>query len=115
MITLRGMRFHARVGVLPHEQEFAQPLEIDLMVWVTPAPVSASPESVLDYRELYDLVRATVHGLELHYLEEVAAAIAGQALQHTRVERVRAAVRKPHVALPGPLQHAEVVVEMDRT
>ena len=42
-VTLRGMRFHALVGVLPHEAEFAQPLEVDVSVGVRPGAAISSP------------------------------------------------------------------------
>ena len=29
-ITLRGMKFHTLVGLLPHEEKFPQPLELDV-------------------------------------------------------------------------------------
>jgi hypothetical protein len=48
------MRFHARVGILPHEQEIPQPLEIDLTVRLGPGP------EVVDYRGLYDDVASVV-------------------------------------------------------
>ncbi|GAC1516360.1 MAG: hypothetical protein NVS1B4_10930 [Gemmatimonadaceae bacterium] len=107
-ITLQGMRFHALVGVLPHEAELPQPLEIDLTVW---AP--AHPDEIIDYRNLYDAA-ARVAARRVRYLEEAAEAIAQGALDLDRVVRVRVAVRKPHVALPGPLAYAEVVVERHR-
>ena len=91
-ITLRAMRFHPRVGILPHEQEFSQPLEVDLTVWTT-ARDAAGP---------------------LEYFEHVAADIVEAARRLDGVIGARAAVRKPHVALPGPLLHAEVVVERGR-
>jgi dihydroneopterin aldolase len=107
-ITLRGMRFHARVGVLPHEQELPQPLEVDLTVWLAPAG------PVVDYRGLHDDVSAVIDEGPLLYIEDVAEAIARRALARARVERVRVSVRKPHVALPGPLDHAEVTVVRSR-
>jgi dihydroneopterin aldolase len=110
-ITLRGMRFHARVGILPHERELPQPLEIDLTVWPV-APLRAGSDA-LDYRALYDLAAAVV-AAELAYLEEIGTAVAERALRDPRVRRARVAVRKPNVALPGPLLHAEVVVDRDR-
>ena len=102
------MRFHALVGILPHERELAQPLEVDLTAWV-PGDSSAP----LDYRELYALTQRVAtagHG----YLEEIATAVADAALALARVERVAVAVRKPHVALPGPLAYAEVRLERGR-
>ena len=110
-ITLRAMRFHPRVGILPHEQEFSQPLEVDLTVWTTARDAAAG---VVDYRGLYDLVAARVAAGPLEYIEHVAADIVEAARRLDGVIGARAAVRKPHVALPGPLLHAEVVVERGR-
>lgn len=107
-ITLRGMRFHVCVGILPHEHEFPQPLEIDVTVWKTPGG------GVVDYRVLYDLTRHVVTGGGLDYLERIGERIAEGVLRDQPVHRVRVAVRKPHVPLPGPLDHAEVVVVRGR-
>ena len=113
-ITLRAMRFHPRVGILPHERELAQPLEVDLTVWTTPRDAAAQPGGVVDYRTLYDLVARRIEAGPLDYIERVAADIVEAARQVAGVVGARVAVRKPHVALPGPLQHAEVVVERGR-
>ncbi|HWH51776.1 MAG TPA: dihydroneopterin aldolase [Gemmatimonadaceae bacterium] len=107
-ITLRSMRFHALVGILPHERTTAQPIEVDLTVRVVQTP----RDGVVDYRALYALVAQVVSGGPIDYLEEVADAIVKRALTHSpRVRSARVAVRKPHVALGGPLDFAEVVAE----
>jgi 7,8-dihydroneopterin aldolase/epimerase/oxygenase len=104
-ITLRAMRFHGLVGILPHERDIPQPIEIDLTVTVAPG------EGVIDYRELYVLAANAVVG-QTSFLEGLAGRVAKAALDHSpRIRTARVAVRKPHVALPGPLAHAEVVVE----
>jgi 7,8-dihydroneopterin aldolase/epimerase/oxygenase len=106
-IALRGMRFHALVGILDHERRVAQPIEIDVVVRVD----EDSGASVVDYRSMYDLAAAAVTG-HTEYLEEIADRIAGGALAlNTRVHSARVAVRKPHVPLPGPLSCAEVVID----
>jgi dihydroneopterin aldolase len=105
-ITLAGMRFHVRVGVLAHERELAQPLEIDLTV----RRASAS-DVVLDYRALYAIARDVVAAEPLDYLESIGGTIAERALALGGVASVRVAVRKPHVVLDGPLAYAEIVVE----
>lgn len=108
-ITLRGMRFHARVGILPHELTTAQPIEVDLTVHVRPGDEQAS---VVDYRALYAIAASVVNAGHIDFLEQIAASIADGALAHSpRVISARVAVRKPHVALGGPLDYAEVVVE----
>ena len=105
------MRFHPRVGVLPHEASLPQPLEIDLTVWLAPADAG---DAVLDYRTLHDLASAVVAEEPLRYIETVAAEVARRALRLPRVVGARVAVRKPHVALPGPLAYAEVCIERGR-
>lgn len=105
------MRFHAVVGILPHERDLPQPLEVDLTVWL----IAAEPRGagIVDYRTLYDLVARVIDDGPSRYLEEIASAIADAALAVERVAATRVAVRKPHVPLPGPLAHAEVVVHRD--
>jgi 7,8-dihydroneopterin aldolase/epimerase/oxygenase len=107
-ITLNGMRFHALVGVLPHEREHPQPIEVDLTTWVRDA------SGVLDYRRLYAHVRAALQAPELLYLEDVAESIARRVLREERVQRARVAVRKPHAALGGPLNFAGVSITRER-
>ena len=107
-VSLAGMRFHARVGILAHERELPQPLEIDLDAWHAP-----NAADVLDYRGLYDVAAECVAEGELLYLEDLASRVADRTLALDAVWRVRVAVRKPHVALPGPLTHAGVVLERE--
>lgn len=103
------MRFHVRVGILPHEREHAQPLEIDLSV----TRRDGQP-GVLDYRQLYALAADEVARQALDYLEDVASSIADRALAIDHVIRARVAVRKPNVLVGGPLAYAEVVAERAR-
>lgn len=111
VVTLKAMRFHTRIGVLPHEAEIAQSVEVDLSVEVVRPAGAAGPRGVVDYRELYDIV-AEVMAQEHHlYLEDVAEQIATRVLQIRGVNGSAVSVRKPHVALPGPLAYAEVAIE----
>ena len=105
------MRFHTLIGILPHEQTVPQPVEIDVTVWRDRAE-SAEP---VDYRRLYEIAAGALAAGHVSYLEDVAEDVAKTALRLTGVEGVRVAVRKPHVALPGPLDYAEVVVERTAT
>jgi dihydroneopterin aldolase len=106
-ITLKGMSFHTIIGVLPHEREHPQPLIVDLAVWVHRG------HGVLDYRRLYSAVRFAMEG-QMHYLEELADSISAKALLEASVQRVRVAIRKPHAAIGGPLEYAEVAVTRTR-
>lgn len=114
VVTLKAMRFHARIGVLPHEAEIAQSIEVDASLWVRRKTGAVTIRDIVDYRRVYDLVAEVVSEGHVSFLEEVAERIAGRALELALVERVRIAVRKPHVALPGPLAYAEVALERSR-
>ena len=120
-VSLRGMRFHVLVGVLPHEQVHPQPLEVDVTVWRTlraddgdDAAAEEAGEAVIDYRDLYDAVAARVTAGPLRFLEDVARTLVGDRRARPHVRRARVAVRKPHVPLSGPLAYAEVGVDSGR-
>jgi len=116
-ITLRGMRFHTLVGLLPHEEHIPQPLELDVTVYVSlrRVGVTDSPKALLDYRRLYELVADAVGTSHHRLLEGLCEQIAAKALTLDHVDRVRIAARKPHAPIPGPLESVEVVIERGRS
>lgn len=108
-ITLRDMHFHALVGILPHEREHAQPIDVDLTVHVNDG------NGVVDYRALFATAEGVLSAGPIDYLEQVGERIASGALACSpRVAHARVAVRKPNVALAGPLAYAEIVIERSR-
>ncbi len=113
-VTLQTMQFHARVGVLPHEQELPQLIEIDISVTCAGESSLSKHSRVagVDYRELYEIAKESVVS-HAGLLEEVAERITNRALMLPGVRASRVAVRKPHAALPGRLEYAEVVLERD--
>lgn len=115
-ITLKGMRFHTLVGLLPHEEHVPQPLELDLTVWLSLRAVGEtdSPRQLVDYRDLYDLVAKVVGSSPHRLLEALCEKVASRVLAVTPVRRVRVAARKPHVPIAGPLDYVEVVLERER-
>jgi dihydroneopterin aldolase len=104
-ITLRGMRFHVLVGILPHEREHPQPLEVDLVAWI-----ATGHAGIVDYRGLHAAARDAVMASPREYLEEIAECVADAALAAQGVQHVEVRVRKPHVPLGAPLQYVEVAI-----
>lgn len=113
-VALNRVRFHALIGVLPHERQIRQPVEVDLRVWPRTPAGSGNTGLLLDYRQLYELIAGVVNEGPIDYLEGLALAIAERAIDTRQVDRVRVTVRKPHVPLPGPLDSAEVSIELTR-
>lgn len=110
-ISLRGLRFHACVGILPHERTYPQALVADVTAWRIPVEPGVD---VLDYRRLHAIVAAHVATDAVGYLETAAHAIVAEVLAEPGVVRARVVLRKPQVALAGPLDAAEVAVERSR-
>jgi 7,8-dihydroneopterin aldolase/epimerase/oxygenase len=113
-VTLRGLRFHTRVGVLPHERDLPQPVEFDVTAWPRPPRRRPAEGILLDYRTLYDVIAAVLAEGPTDYLEGLVASIAERIMAGGQVRRVRVVARKPHVVLPGPLDHAEVAIDVSR-
>lgn len=114
VITLRAMRFDARIGILPHESEIAQPVEVDLVLTVRSPGGNIDTHNILDYRHAYDLVAEIISAGHIDYLEDAAGRIATAAVALPLVLRASVSIRKMKVALPGPLAYAEVKVERSR-
>ena len=110
-VLLKGMRFHTRVGVLPHETQLPQPVEVDLAVTVE---ARVRPPNVVDYVGLYTAVSNIMAARHIAYLEDAAEQIAAAALAIAGVRTVTVKVRKPHVPLPGPVEFAEVSITRGR-
>lgn len=115
-ISLKGMRFHTRVGLLPHEERIPQPLELDVTVWTSlrRAGETDSPREFLDYRDLYAIVEDAVGTSHHRLLEALCEKIAAAMLARSGVERVEVAARKPHAPIEGPVDYVEVVIARER-
>jgi FolB domain-containing protein len=114
VVRLEAMKFHALIGVLPHEAELAQPIEIDVAAWMTRDENARGSQGVLDYRSVYGIVASVVASGHILYLEDLVAAVAEQTLAHEGVQRVVVNARKPQVAMPGPLAYAQVSLDRSR-
>jgi dihydroneopterin aldolase len=96
-IELRGLRLTGIVGVLPHEQVTAQPLELDLDVGVDLGRAGESDDlgDTVDYGALCSAVEAVVATTRFALLEALAQRIAVMVLdQDPRVADVTVALRK---------------------
>jgi dihydroneopterin aldolase len=97
VIELRGLRLAGIVGVLPHEQAQAQPLELDLDISLDLAPAGTSDDlaDTVDYGALCDAAELIVTGASHALLEGLAEKVAAALLAADgRIDRVTVAVRK---------------------
>lgn len=118
-LSLLGMRFLGRHGVLPEEKVTAQPFEVDLILHADLAGAAARDDlaATVDYAALFDVVRAIVEGTSRDLIEALAGAIATAALAATPpeiVEGVEVRVRKPEAPIDGSFDTVEVALVRGR-
>ena len=96
-IELRGLRLAGIVGVLPHEQAQAQPLEVDLDLRLDLAAAGASDDlgDTADYGAVCGVVEQVVITTRYALLEALAEHLATAVLDaDARIGEVTVAVRK---------------------
>lgn len=118
-LSLIGMRFEARHGVLPDEKVTPQRFEVDLVLHadLEPAARTDDLDATIDYAALFDLVKAIVTGQSFDLIEALAGAIARAALvatEPTLVDLVEVRVRKPDAPIDGALETVEVTLSRRR-
>ena len=114
-LSLIGMRFEGRHGVLPEEKVTPQPFEVDVVLH---ADLAAAAESdaladTIDYSALFDRVRATVEGPSVDLIEALAGRIAREVLDATAsgsVSAVEVRVRKPEAPIDGAFETVEAAI-----
>lgn len=114
-LSLLGMRFLGRHGVLPEEKVTAQPFEVDLVLHAHLADAAERDDlaATVDYAALFDAVRAIVEGPSRDLIEALAGAIATTILAATPseiVEAVEVRVRKPEAPIDGSFDTVEAAV-----
>jgi dihydroneopterin aldolase len=97
-LTLSRMRFNARHGLLPAEQQQPQPWEVTARLELPLAPAGRSDELArsIDYRDIHAAVRAVMEGPPRKLAETLAEAIASALLARFPAARaVEVEVLKP--------------------
>jgi dihydroneopterin aldolase/2-amino-4-hydroxy-6-hydroxymethyldihydropteridine diphosphokinase len=110
VIEIRGLRVMAVVGVLPHEREAAQPLQIDLAVHSDLRSAGRSDEldDTVNYGALCESVSATVRESKDLLLERVAQRIADTVLSFPRVDSVEVTLSKLRPPIPELVEASAV-------
>ena len=114
-LSLIGMRFEARHGVLAEEKVTPQPFEVDLVLRTDLSAAAERDElgATVDYAALFDLVRGIVTGPPRDLIEALAGSIASAVLAATDpalVDEVEVRVRKPKAPIDGAFDTVEAAL-----
>ena len=118
-LSLIGMRFEGRHGVLPAEKVEPQPFEVDVVLHADLAAAARSDDlrDTADYAALFELVRGIVEGESRDLIEALAGSIAEAVLGATDprlVAGVEVRVRKPNAPIDGAFRTVEAAVVRGR-
>ena len=111
-ITVEGMTFTGRHGVLDDEREAAQPfvVSVEFPVDARRAARDDTLTSTVDYSVVFEAVREVVETRSYRLIETLAEAVATEVLERTGVPAVEVRLRKPKAPLPGAFEHVEIVI-----
>ena len=119
-LSLIGMHFEGRHGVLDWEKVTPQSFEVDVVLRADLAAAAASDDlaATVDYAALFVLVRDIVEGDSRDLVEALAGAIVAAVLEATDaaiVDEVEVRVRKPKAPIDGAFDTVEVALTRRRS
>ena len=112
-IFLRGMRFMACHGVLPHEREVPQPFEVDVEMGLDLQAAGEADDlrQTVNYAEVYDVVSTVLTVTRKYLIEALAEEIADDLLRDFDALRwVRVTVHKPAAPIDGIFSDVGVTI-----
>lgn len=96
-LTLTGLRFNANLGILKHEQESPQPIQVDAELNLGPQPLLPLDDhihNVLDYRKVRQIIIDECTERHINLLESLTGKLANRLLQLPGVIGVRVKIVK---------------------
>lgn len=116
-ISLKGMAFYGRHGVMEEEHALGQRFYVDVEL-ALPLQKAAETDALADtvnYASVYGVVRQIMEQDRYALLERAAGEIITQILAwFPLVERVVVTIHKPSAPVPGILEDVAVTVERGR-
>lgn len=114
-LSLLGMRFEARHGVMAEEKVTPQPFEVDLVLHANLRRAAATDDlaATVDYAAVFALVERVVTGRSFDLIEALAGAIADAVLADVDpalVDAVEVRVRKPRAPIDGAFDTVEAAL-----
>lgn len=112
-IFLRGMRFMACHGVLPHEREIPQPFEVDVELGLSlrAAGESDALDDTVNYAKVYHTVSSVMDGVPKQLIEALAEELADDLLRDfVSLRWVRVTVHKPAAPIDGMFSDVGVTI-----
>lgn len=109
-ILMKNMMFYSFHGVHEYEREQGQRFYVDAEICAN-LSLAGSTDNVMDtidYTVVYSHIKEIMENHRFQLLEALSDHIAEAILQTTIATEVTIKIRKPAVAIPGPLDYVQV-------
>lgn len=111
-ITIKGMEFFGKHGVLPEEKSLGQQFIVDVEIYksLQEAGSTDTLDKTVNYADVFQLVKDMVRGPALNLIETLAEKIADMILKRYEVNQVLVRVKKPQAPIPGTFAYVSVEI-----
>lgn len=115
-IRIQNLTFYGYHGVDAEERRLGGKFSLDVEMYLDLRPAGESDDltRTVDYKAVYELVRAVHDGKHFLLLEALAEAVAAAILREFAVDEVLLRVRKHSVPLQGLIDYTEVEIRRAR-
>ena len=115
-IELKGIRALGTIGVLPEEQERAQPFEVDITVEsdLSISGLTDSLHDTVNYAEITEAIVSVITSEKHSLLERVAERIAEETLKIEIIDAVNITVKKLRPPVPHHLEYSAVHIRRNK-
>ncbi len=110
-LTLTGLRFEASLGILAHERDSTQPIQVDAELNLGAQPLKPSDDDishVLDYRKVRQIIIDECTAEHVNLLESLIGKLSQRLLQLPGVQGVRVKIAKLEI-----FDDCEVAIRME--
>ena len=111
ILTLQGLRFDANLGILEHELNNPQPIQVDAELNLGSQPLMPSDDDihhVLDYRKVRNIIISECTAEHVNLLESLIGKLAHRLMQLPGVLGVRVKIAKLEI-----FEDCEVAIRME--
>ena len=111
ILTLNGLRFDANLGILEHEKNQPQPIQVDAELSLGTQPLTPSDDDithVLDYRKVRQIIITECTAVHVNLLESLIGKLAHRLMQLPGVQGVRVKIAKLEI-----FDDCEVAIRME--
>ena len=111
VLSFKGLRFNAELGILPEEHKATQPIEVNAQLNMGEQPLTPEHDdicNVLDYRKVRELIIETCTAKRCNLLESLIGEVSHALMGLPNVVGVRVQIIKLEV-----FDDCEVAIQMD--